>query len=227
MCRVTARQLALDLPDIPTVRRRSQALAILDAILCPEWAYRYFSFDSRWGPGEEMASMRNGSGDEYSIGFSAAGAFVRGFDHESSMSPYSHDDRRLWPGLVDSVPQEFERWLNEPAFGSQGFLEATVCLWRGPADDHWHTGDVDEPRDADPGWVFEELVDLSGAAFRTYAEEVHEVELSPADVAHVFALRPLTEELVRRLNPEVGLADLREDLAGIGCPTPVDETAGR
>ena len=102
MSGVTPRQLALDLPDIPTVRRRSQALAILDAILCPEWAYRYFSFDSRWGPGEEMASMRNGSGDEYSIG-----------------------------------------------------------------------------------------------------------------------------ELVRRLNPEVGLADLREDLAEIGCPTPVDETAER
>ncbi|MFE4802065.1 hypothetical protein ACFRFL_45945 [Streptomyces sp. NPDC056708] len=33
--------------------------------------------------GEEMASMRNGSGDEYSIVFSAAGAYVRGFDHET------------------------------------------------------------------------------------------------------------------------------------------------
>jgi hypothetical protein len=46
---------------------------MLDAIMSPEWEWRYYSFDSRWGPGEEMASMRNGSGDAYSIVFSSAG----------------------------------------------------------------------------------------------------------------------------------------------------------
>lgn len=33
--------------------------------------------------------MRNGSGDEYAIVFSAAGAYIRGFDHEAVMSPYA------------------------------------------------------------------------------------------------------------------------------------------
>ncbi len=45
------------LPSIPQVRHIAQSLAMLDAILSPEWDYRYYSFNSAWGPGEEMASM--------------------------------------------------------------------------------------------------------------------------------------------------------------------------
>jgi hypothetical protein len=54
------------LPDIPVVRDRSRSLAMLDAILCPEWEYRYYSFATRWGPEQELASMRNGMGDSWS-----------------------------------------------------------------------------------------------------------------------------------------------------------------
>ncbi len=45
----------------------SRSLAMLDAIMSPEWEYRYFSFNANWDAslGERMASMRNGSGDEY------------------------------------------------------------------------------------------------------------------------------------------------------------------
>ncbi|QFZ72233.1 hypothetical protein GFH48_02255 [Streptomyces fagopyri] len=45
---------------------------------------RRYSMNAGWAEGEEMASTRNGSGDEYSIVFSAAGVYVRGFDHESA-----------------------------------------------------------------------------------------------------------------------------------------------
>lgn len=53
-----------DLPDIANLKRRTKALAMLEAIVCPEWEYRYYSYNSRWSSGEEMASMRNGQGDE-------------------------------------------------------------------------------------------------------------------------------------------------------------------
>ncbi|MFD9672648.1 hypothetical protein ACFWAO_12185 [Streptomyces sp. NPDC059981] len=71
--------------------------------LSPDWESRYYSFNAGWADGEEMASMRNGSGDEYSIVFSAAGAYARGFDHESPMSPFGNDGEP-WPGVVDEVP---------------------------------------------------------------------------------------------------------------------------
>ena len=53
------------LPDIEALRKLTQSLAMLDAIMSPEWEYRYYSFNSKWYESEMMASMRNGSGDEY------------------------------------------------------------------------------------------------------------------------------------------------------------------
>src|ERR1700722_13099293 len=71
------------LPEVGGLRRLSQSLAMLDAILCPEWQYRYHSFNANWAAGEEMASMRNGCGDDYFIVFSGADAIIKGFAHES------------------------------------------------------------------------------------------------------------------------------------------------
>lgn len=34
------------LPDIATLRQRAKALAMLDAIVSPEWEYRYFSYNA-------------------------------------------------------------------------------------------------------------------------------------------------------------------------------------
>jgi hypothetical protein len=36
------------LPTIDEVVKRSQALALLDAIIMPEWDCRYFSFNRHW-----------------------------------------------------------------------------------------------------------------------------------------------------------------------------------
>ena len=100
-------------------------MAVLEAVLSPEWEHRCHSFDDRWSEKESMASMRNGAGDEYSIVFSAAGAYVRGFDHESPMSPYAQDGP--WPGVLDEVPDVFRRCVEEPAFSDEdgcGFSES-------------------------------------------------------------------------------------------------------
>ncbi|MFD4814922.1 hypothetical protein [Streptomyces sp. NPDC058418] len=93
---MTVYDVARRLPAIGDLRNLCRSLAVLDMILSPDWEYRYYSFNSAWTDGNEMASMCNGSGDEYSIVFSAVGAYVRGFDHESPMSPYAHDGEP-WP----------------------------------------------------------------------------------------------------------------------------------
>src|SRR5580765_5691707 len=99
--------LAARLPDVATVRRWSISLAVLDAIMEPRAVMRYFTYEPAWGSSTELASMRNGSGDEYSIMFSSAGAYVRGFDHESSLSPWGQSPPAIVPGLVDGVPDAF------------------------------------------------------------------------------------------------------------------------
>src|SRR5688572_188730 len=70
------------LPDISSLKRLSQSLAVLDAILSPEWEYRYYSFNAHWNDGESVASMRNGQGDHYFCLFNAAGVILKGYCHE-------------------------------------------------------------------------------------------------------------------------------------------------
>ena len=224
---MTAVDLAQRLPDITTVRSLSRSFALLDAILSPD-GYATYAFDSRWGEGEELASMDNGSGDEYSIVFTASGAFVRGFDHESAMSPYGDDDYATWPGLVESVPQEFAAQLAEPAFCHEGgtgpFLVATVCVWRLHEDSVWRTGDIDFPRTdrtEDPdgaAWMFGLLAEGTPDAYCAYAADYFEVALDPLDVRQIFEHRPLTPDLVRRINADADLASLTGTLETIGYP---------
>lgn len=218
---MTAVDVAGALPEISVLRDRCRAMAVLDAILSPEWESRYFSFDAGWGPGQEMASMRDGSGDAYSIVFSGAGAFIRGFAHESSMSPAANEGE-LWPGLVDTVPEVFAGCVNEPAFSDDDTLAATVCLWREAGDDRWHVGDVEFPDGADPDGadsLFAALLEGTGDAYRRFAEDYYELPVDGGAVSSIYALEPVSDEVVRRLNPDVSVQDLADDLAEIGYPS--------
>ncbi|MEU1420761.1 hypothetical protein [Kitasatospora sp. NPDC005751] len=221
---MTVHDVARRLPAGADLRDLCRSLAMLDAILSPDREGRYHSLDAGWADGEEMASMRDGSGDEYSIVFSAAGVYVRGFAHESPMSPYGNDGEP-WPGVVDGVPEPFGRFVEEPAFTDEdGVPVVTACLWRGPADDRWHHGSIDFPGDtADPdgsAGLFALLLDRSPEAYQRFAEDYYETAVDLAAVSRVFALRPLGQDLVSLLNPEVELGELAQDIAGIGYPQP-------
>ena len=112
--------------------------------MSPEWEGRYYSFDSEWGPGEQMASMRNGSGDEWSIVFSPDGVFVRGFDHESGMSP-AVNGNRLWPGLIDGLPAVFEPFAAEPVFSDGAHPVGDCVRCATLRDDRWQVGEIAYP----------------------------------------------------------------------------------
>lgn len=67
------------LPGPPALERLTRSLAVLDAILSPDWEGRYYSFNAGWDAarGERMASMRDGCGDDWFLLFSPAGAFLK------------------------------------------------------------------------------------------------------------------------------------------------------
>jgi hypothetical protein len=218
---VTAHDVAGSLPDIATLRESCRALAVLEAILSPDEESRYYSFTSAWSGDKELASMDTGSGDAWSIVFSPAGAFLRGFDHESPISPAVNDEE-LWPGLVDTVPDVFSAAVNEPAFSYEGTLEATVCLWRQTGDDRWHAGDIDFPDRPDPDGaeqLFSVLLDPTGLAYHRFAEDYYGKAVDLDAVRGIFALSPLTTSLVRRLNADRSVAALIADLSNIGYPS--------
>ncbi|MEH0983348.1 hypothetical protein [Micromonospora sp. CPCC 205556] len=217
---MTVYDIAARLPSIDVLRERCKALAMLDAIVGGD----YYAYDREWGE-DEAASMRNGSGEEYDIVFTADGVFVRGVYHESPM--FNYTDGRLWPGLIDGLPEQFQTQVHEPAFCRQdGTLDATFVLWRRTNDERWHVGnDIDfspaddDEVDPDGSWLLEILCDDIVSEYIEHAKDVYEVDLDPAGVEHVVALRPLTDAAVSALNPEVELADLREKAEEYGYPT--------
>ncbi|MBC9711327.1 hypothetical protein H9Y04_01925 [Streptomyces sp. TRM66268-LWL] len=220
---MTIEDVARQLPETAVLREHCRSLAMLDAALSPEWEWRYHSFDHRWSETEVMASMRNGSGDEYAIVFSPAGAYVRGFAHESPMSPYVEDGP--WSGVLDEVPDVFRSCVEEPAFcDEQGVPVVTACTWRQAGADRWATGTIDfpeEPREDPDGaqYLFRLLTDRSPEAFQRWAQDYYEVEIGLDAVRHILGSRPLTESVVNALNPEITLAELADDIAEIGYPS--------
>ncbi|MBW3635689.1 MAG: hypothetical protein KY445_04370 [Armatimonadetes bacterium] len=190
-------------------------MALLDAILQPEWQYRYYSFNVHWNEGEEMASMRDGAGNDYFLLFSNAGAILKGFDHESPMSPYASDPPRIWPGILERVPAVFASFLAEPAFA----LEATTfCIWRTSSDQKWQVGDIEFPDGDDPDGSASILTLLDGNPqnYCDWATENYEVKVNLKAVEDIFAHRPITPQIVGSLNAGLDLEDLTDDLREIG-----------
>jgi hypothetical protein len=196
---------------------------MIEAIVSPEWEERYYSFDAHWADGEEMASMRNGSGDAYSIVFSSAGAFVRGLDHESDMSP-AHTGF-LWPGLVDAAPAVFAAQIREPAFSYAGVLDATFCLWRQRDDEAWKAGTIEFPTfsaprtDPDGSSLMTILCTPGPASYLAFAADYYGVDIDPDAARQIWLLRPLDDGMVAAVNIDLTLADVRGDADEIGYPT--------
>jgi hypothetical protein len=211
------REILSILPDTENLKKLSQSLAMLDAIMSPDWEFRYYSFNSKWDKNEMMASMRKGSGDEYFILFNQSGAIIKGFAHESPMSPYTIEPNKVWKGVFENIPKEFESFLSEPAFL---IADTTFCVWRKNEDSKWQIGDIDYPEGKNPDGLDDLLFILDGNPlnYKEFAEEYYETEIEIGDIKKVYEHKPLTEELVKRLNQEISLDELRADIEEIGYP---------
>ncbi|MGW0966701.1 hypothetical protein [Streptomyces sp. NPDC002516] len=224
---MTAPDIAGALPAIDILKNLCRSMAMAEVILNPD-GERIHSFDARWSETEQAASMRNGSGDEYDIVFAPEGAYIRGFDHESPLSPYHHEDvPQPWPGVLDSVPEVFRRHVDEPAFTDEdGCPVVTVCLWRETDAPSWQTGRITfpEPHEDPDGstWLFDLLLDPTPEAFQAFAEDYYEVSVDIEALRHIYDLRPLGQREIIALNPSAGAETVIAAAKEIGYPLTVD-----
>lgn len=198
------------LPDLEGFVRLTQALAALDAVMAPDWQDRYFSFNARWGDGEQMASMRNGSGDDWFALISDAGIALVGLAHEAPSFVVGAPQ----PWVFDELPNVFHANVrDEPAFDA---ANTTFCVWRLASDSAWSCGVEGEVDDgsSDLLWI------LAGdpQQYVAFAENYYEVDLSPVDVEAVYRHEPLTAERAQRLNPDVDWEALKVELDEIAFP---------
>ncbi len=211
------REILENLPDVQSLKKLSQSLAMLDAIISPEWEYRYYSFNSKWSEEEMMASMRDGSGDDYFILFNLNGAIIKGFVHESSMSPFVNEPIKVWKGVLDKVPIEFKDFLSEPAFS----IEATTfCVWRKFTDLSWQIGEIEYPEGNDPDGMKEllNILDCNPSTYKKWAEYYFGRELNFSVIEHIYKQKPLSNEMVKKLNKDISIEDLERNLEEVGYP---------
>ncbi|AWB44433.1 hypothetical protein DCC85_09460 [Paenibacillus sp. CAA11] len=194
------------LPGIEKCRNIFKAAAMLDAILMPDWEYRYYSFNSKWDTNEQMGSMRDGEGDHYFALFSHNGLMIKGCDKEFEVNHENNIEE-----IISGVPDTFRGFLSEPAFVLD---EATFLIWNQYENEHW-LGSKDYKEEH-----LELLQILIGGAeyYHSWASEYYEVDIDLALVKRVFALEPIDNSLLKLLNNELEIADIEDDLEEIGYP---------
>jgi hypothetical protein len=106
------------LPDKENLRRICKAISVLDAILCEEWEYRYYSYNCKWGEGEEFFEMRNGGGERLLILFREEGCVINGVHSE-----YEAEDKAI---ITKGLPNHFHEFIFGEPIATRG---TNFCLW--------------------------------------------------------------------------------------------------
>lgn len=202
----------LTLPDAADLERICRGLAMLDAIRCEAWEDRYFSFNAAWSDPaagshtERMASMRNGSGDEWFLVFvgtpdSGIHVFVKAFFHELPRANPSE--------VYRDCPEVLKGQLHEAAFSMD---DVTFGGFFVPGQGWTVRGDADAMTDAQ-GF-------LSGdpETYRAFAADCFEVDLPLEAIERVLCGAPLDAALLHALCADRTVDELEEDRLEIGYP---------
>lgn len=228
------------LPTRKDLQRICKSISALEAIICPDWQYRYYSYQNNWSKTEELCEMRDGQGDQMLILFSTNGTCINGFAHKSTMNgwrniPIKEEKpfmKKLFgskkeakteltqiisKGVIDDLPQVFNEFIFGEPVKSIG---TTFCIWQTDIDSSWKSGKVDLPADEykDGSIDLLQLLDGKPLTYKNWAEgyyEKNELKLEIVDIIYRGDL--ITRELVHQLNPElVDFEQLKSDLDEIG-----------
>lgn len=232
------------LPRKEELQRICKSISALEAIICPEWQYRYYSYNKEWSDTEEFCEMRTGTGDQMLILFSPDGVAINGFAHESSMNGWRVEKQeskqsflqkiigskkqtpstrmqKITKGVVESLPEVFNEFIFGEPIKSIG---TTFCIWSTTQDCAWVIGDVQFPNDkyGDGSEDLLQLLDGNPSTYIEWAQEYYEEEfenrtLDSNVVEKVYRGATITKEMIDSINPDLeDLDKLRVDLTEIG-----------
>lgn len=205
------------IPAPARLRELLRALAVLDMILVPDWESRGYSFDAAWGA-HQLASFRDGSGDWFLVWFPGPNsAVIKGFGHESPMTPFKRPNDEPWPGLFEGLPPELAEVRDMKEFPPE---EVTYCLWH-PEGGKWTMGPVQFPvgeTEPDGSGGHLELLDDKPESYVAMAKHAYEVNPGLAAVRRVYAGEPLSWEIVSRLDAKADLPRVVKEAGEMGYP---------
>jgi len=198
------------LPGRENLEKICKAISVLDAIICQEWQFRYYSFNSKWSENARILQMRNGEGDEMHILFRNDGCTINGFAHEYEQQNIEN--------LTSNLPKIFKEFTFEEPIKSIG---TTFCLWT-TEPENWQVGKIENYEDNSENML--SILDGNPQTYIDWAEEYFEESYKesgiPIDtVTKIYNGETLTKEMVLSVVDELeDWEQLEEDLKEIDYP---------
>jgi hypothetical protein len=196
------------LPEIDVLEKLCKSLAMLEAIISPDWEDRYYSFNGKWSNSSQMASMKDGEGNGYFMEFSKDGVMMKGIVNDSALEEKNNN--------VKAVPKVFAGFLKEPAFVVD---RMTFLMWReSKKGAEW--GNSLSEKDWPKAKAEEMMGVLDGRpeTYKKWADEYYDADFSLAAIKKIYDFQPLDKKLIEEINPDNSLEDLEEDIEEIGYP---------
>ena len=181
------------LPDPKKLKQVCKAVSVLDAILSQDWEYRYYSYNSKWGDGEECCEVRNGSGDHMLVLFCEDGCIINGFAHE-----YKQPDKSK---VTKDLPTIFSEFIHGEPVRTIG---TTFCIWH--ADGKWRTGEIENYDDCSEEML--SVFDGEPKTYKAWAEEYFEESYKETGIPletikGIYGGQTLTEAMVLSIVDEL------------------------
>ncbi|MBD0405311.1 hypothetical protein [Flammeovirga sp. EKP202] len=226
------------------LRKLCKSISAIEAIISPEWEYRYYSYQKDWSETEEFCEMRNGQGDHMLILFSNDGICINGFDHESEMNGWKNtpiEEKKSFidklfgskkepkTELIQEIPNgvvtELPEVFNEFIFGEPvKSIGTTFCIWNTKTDTDWKIGKINFSEDKynDGSSDLLELLDGKPMTYKKWAEEYYEEDFENRElklelIEKIYSGINISRELVLEINPKLDdFEKLRTDLNEIG-----------
>lgn len=160
-----------------------KACAALDIELCDEEYLRCFQFNENWAKGIQIAKYENGGGDDLIVIFRDGSILIKGFDHESEVSPYVQDEYAIWPGMYDGVPEYLLEPLEDEAFEKD---HVTFCYWRENETGEWQQGTVIYNDNEDDGsdWLLP-AINITPVEYIEWGKDYYEEDFNRISVQRV------------------------------------------
>ncbi|WP_338706748.1 hypothetical protein [Paenibacillus amylolyticus] len=202
------------------LRKRMRILAALDIIFSEEEWLRVHHYEAELQPGLAWGSINNGAGDHLHVLFTDSGTLIKGFDHESPLSPHAREDGKIYPGMYDEVPETLMAVLRDQE-ETLDLEDVTFCLWQEGNDLQWKVGNwiqlaMTEEDKADARGGAEFLlgyIEKNSEDYVDWAKGYYDLlDLSLKAVAEIYDEKPVTVSLIKQLCPERDVAAALNEL---------------
>ena len=127
------RRFTLNEADIKTYLKNQ---AILDIIVVPEhesWR-RLVSYQNDSEHDCERFKITTADGDHLYVLFTKKGVLLKGFDHDSYLSPFQNKQKSHAKVIYEQVPPE----LLHPLIEEEDLENVTFCLWKSKDETEWN-----------------------------------------------------------------------------------------